>query len=35
MSTKESQIKVYGWYSDNEEWIPIQVTSDGSLVVTS
>jgi hypothetical protein len=34
METEGSDIKVYGWDSVNEEWIPIQVDVDGKLVVT-
>ncbi|MBA7584275.1 hypothetical protein ES708_26228 [subsurface metagenome] len=31
---EESQIKIYGWYDTNEEWLPIQVDEDGKLMVT-
>lgn len=29
-----SQIKIYGYYSTDDEWIPIQVDVNGALVIT-
>ncbi len=35
MENEESCIKIYGYDSVTDEWYLVQVTSDGSLVVTS
>lgn len=34
MTEEGSEIKIYGWNSSEEDWIPIQVDVDGKLVVT-
>lgn len=34
MKGEDANIELYGYYSIDDEWLPIQVDSNGALVVT-